>query len=96
MNKKEFENYDADFLHICIPFTNNFIRNSIELIKKFSPNGIVIHSTISPNTTKKLQTKIKIPVIYSATRGVHSRMLKDLQRYTKFFAIEKNTPKKLG
>jgi hypothetical protein len=35
-----------------------------------------------------------IPVIYSPTRGVHKRMLKDLKRYTKFFAISKNTPRK--
>jgi len=33
-------------------------------------------------------------VIYSATRGVHKRMLKDLRRYTKFFAIENNAPNK--
>jgi len=97
MNQKKFDKYqkyDTEFLHICIPFSKNFVKSSIELIKKFSPCGVVIHSTISPHTTEKLQTKTKIPIIYSATRGVHSRMLKDLQRYTKFFSIEKNAPKK--
>jgi len=34
-----------------------------------------------------------VPVIYSATRGVHKRMLHDLKRYTKFFAIDKKLPK---
>jgi len=33
-------------------------------------------------------------LIYSATRGVHKRMLKDIKRYTKFFAISKNAPKR--
>ena len=55
---------------------------------------IVIHSTVSPHTTEKLQSIFKIPVIYSATRGVHRRMLSDLKKYTKFYAIDKNAPNK--
>jgi len=89
----QFENYETSFLHICIPFTKNFQKNVLALSKKFSPKAIVIHSTISPNTTKKLQENLKIPIIYSATRGIHQRMLNDLKYYTKFFAIEKKAPK---
>ena len=37
---------------------------------------------------------MNIPLIYSATRGVHKTMLKDIKRYTKFFTISKNAPKK--
>jgi len=80
-------------LHICIPFTGKFIQNVLALNKKYHPKGIVIHSTISPGTTKKFQEKLSIPVIYSPTRGVHKRMLYDLKRYTKFYALEKNAPK---
>ena len=90
----KFEKYDTDFLHICIPFNKHFIKNVISISKKFSPNVIVIHSTISPYTTNKIQKNLKIPVIYSATRGVHKRMQSDLKRYTKFFAIESNAPNK--
>jgi len=80
------------FLHVCIPFSNKFQSNVKTLYKKFSPSCIVIHSTISPYTTKKIQSKLTIPIIYSATRGVHRRMLSDLKRYTKFFAIERDAP----
>ena len=52
----------------------------------------MIHSTTSPGTTNKLQHLLSIPVIYSATRGVHKRMHYDLKRYTKFYAIELNAP----
>jgi UDP-N-acetyl-D-mannosaminuronate dehydrogenase len=96
MNQKKFnklESIDTFFLHICIPYSTKFINNVIELCKKFDPIVVVIHSTISPYTTKMLQNKLSIPVIYSATRGVHKRMFYDLKRYTKFFAIEKNAPK---
>jgi len=63
------------------------------LIKKFDPDCVVIHSTVKPFTTKKIQEVSSIPIIYSAVRGVHKRMLYDLIRYTKFYAIENNTPK---
>ena len=96
INKKKFNKYqntDTQFLHICIPFTRNFITNVILLSKKFHPEAIVIHSTVSPHTTKKLQNHLNIPIIYSATRGIHKRMLHDLKHYTKFFAIEPLAPK---
>ena len=93
-NNKKYEKFDISLLHICIPFSKRFSKDVVLLCKKFSPEGIVIHSTISPHTTERLQAVLSVPIIYSATRGVHKRMLKDLKRYTKFFAIEKNAPKK--
>ena len=96
MNQKEFDKHkhlDTVFLHVCIPFSNKFQSNVKNLYRKFSPDCIVIHSTVSPYTTKKLQSSLKnIPIIFSATRGVHKRMLRDLRRYTKFFAIGKDAP----
>lgn len=95
MDEKKFAKYaslETDFLHICIPYTKKFAQNVIAVVNKFKPKGIVIHSTIEPNTTKKLQEKLTIPVIYSATRGVHKRMLYDLRRYTKFYAVESDAP----
>ena len=88
----KYANYETDILHICIPFSKKFQTNVLSLYKKFSPKIIVIHSTISPYTTKNLQKQLPIPVMYSATRGVHKRMLYDLKRYKKFFAIESNAP----
>ena len=97
MNLKKFQRYqntDTLFLHICIPFSKKFITNVLKLTEKFDPEIVVIHSTISPHTTSTLQSKLKIPVIYSATRGIHKRMIYDLKRYTKFFAISPKAPKK--
>lgn len=89
-----FETIPTSFLHVAIPVSKKFDSNVISLFKKFNPKCIVIHSTISPGTIEKIQSKIDSPVIYSATRGVHKRMLKDIKRYTKFFAISKNAPQK--
>ena len=96
VDQKKIERYkklQTSFLHIAIPMTDKFINNVLKLNKKFKPECIVIHSTIKPGTTKTLQKKLSIPVIYSATRGVHKRMIHDLKRYTKFFAISTNAPR---
>ena len=97
MNKEKFKKFEikpTSFLHIAIPASDKFDSNTQKLFKKFEPECIVIHSTISPGTTERIQKKIPVPVIYSATRGVHKRMMKDLLRYTKFFAISKTAPRK--
>ena len=95
LNKfKQLQNYSTSFLHIAIPVNAKFQSNIMKVYKEFAPECIVIHSTIGPGTTEKLQKKLDIPIIYSATRGVHKRMLKDLKRYTKFFSISKNAPRK--
>ena len=88
---KKYQHLQTRFVHVCIPYNEKFIDNVESLFEQFDPKSIVIHSTISPNTTKNLQEKLPIPVIYSATRGVHKRMLHDLRRYTKFYAVEPNT-----
>src|SRR5690348_3681271 len=78
MDEKKFVKYEklpTLFLHVCIPFTSKFVSNVVSLYKKFKPQCIIIHSTISPGTTNKIQSMFKIPIIYSATRGVHKRML---------------------
>ena len=97
MNKSKFHKFNelpTSFLHVAIPVTTKFDSNLIQLYKKFKPECIVIHSTIPPGTTEKLQKKLDSPIIYSATRGVHKRMLTDLKRYTKFFTISNSAPKK--
>ena len=96
MNEKKFKkykNFKTSFLHIAIPVSSQSISNVLNLYKTFQPECIVIHSTIIPGTTEKLQQKLPVPIIYSATRGVHKRMEYDLKRYTKFFVISINAPR---
>ena len=85
--KKDLESYSTRFLHVCIPYNKNFLNNVTKLNKKFLPEAIIIHSTIKPETTEKIQKKSSIPILYSATRGIHKRMIHDMKRYTKFFAV---------
>jgi len=96
MDVKKFDkikNNPISMLHVCIPFTNKFVENVLNIIDERNPELVVIHSTISPHTTESIQKKTNIPVIYSATRGIHKRMLKDMLRYSKFYAVYDWAPK---
>ena len=42
-----------DILHICIPYSKNFVNIVSKEIKKIKPKLAIIHSTIAPGATKK-------------------------------------------
>jgi len=72
-----------DFVHICIPFTD--ASKFADIVRMYSQLGqIVIHSTVAPGTSRKLNA------IYSPVRGVHARMFEDLHYYTKYYSGPKN------
>lgn len=75
-------------LHICMPFTDQdkFIEITKQYIKEYDPLVVVIHSTVKRGTTTKISKDADIPIIFSATRGVHTRFLEDMEYYTKFWA----------
>jgi UDP-N-acetyl-D-mannosaminuronate dehydrogenase len=74
-------------LHICIPYSTSFINTIKDFYDEWAPNSWVIHSTVKPGTTKILHDRFPISnLIYSPVRGVHARMLQDLERYTKCYS----------
>ena len=96
MNEKKFHKFSTlptSFLHVCIPFSKFFLKNIKNLNDQFHPECIVIHSTIRPKTTLQIQNTFDIPIIYSATRGVHKRMIQDMKKYTKFFSVYSTAPR---
>lgn len=99
MNKEQFQKLEAlptCIMHICFPFSEKFNDIIVKLFEKYKPKIIVIHSTIRPFTTEKLQKLMNIPIIYSAVRGIHKRMFKDLRRYTKFYSVYNWAPNSTG
>ena len=74
MNQKKFNKFSdvkTSFLHIAIPVSPKFENNIIQLNKKFNPECIVIHSTISPGTTVKLQEKTYDDRDMNIRAGIH-------------------------
>ena len=81
---------NPQYLHVCLPgelekFTDIVIEwiNEIKNIQV-----VVIHSTVKPGTTKRIQERSSIPILFSPVRGVHRRFLDDIKKYTKFISFD--------
>ena len=91
--KKYSENQvikNPEYLHVCLPgeltgFTD-IVVNWINKIKNIQV--VIIHSTVKPGTTKIIQEKLSIPILFSPVRGVHKRFLNDIKKYTKFISFD--------
>ena len=88
---------DSEYLHVCLPGELPDFEKTIVMwtAKIKGLKAIIIHSTIRPGTSKKIQERFEIPVLYSPTRGVHRRFLKDIKRYSKFVSSEKDIKPKI-
>jgi len=81
---------NPQYLHVCLPgelvkFTDIVIE-WVDRIKNIQV--VVIHSTVKPGTTKNIQEKLSIPILFSPVRGVHRRFLDDIKKYTKFISFD--------
>jgi len=82
---------NPEYLHVCLPGElSEFTDITLNWINKIEGlEAVLIHSTIKPGTTKKIQEKSKIPILFSPIRGVHKRFLDDIKKYTKFISSDK-------
>ncbi len=81
---------NPEFIHVCLPGElTEFEELTLSWISKIKDlKVVVIHSTVKPGTTKNIQEKCEIPVLFSPVRGVHTRFLEDIKKYTKFIASD--------
>lgn len=71
-------------LHICYPFSDGFVRTTVDYIEETGPALIVVNSTVAPGTTRAVYRFKRTPIVYSPVRGKHFKMKRDLLHYTKF------------
>ena len=79
------------YMHVCFPYSDTFEHDVLGYIKRFEPKVVIIHSTVLPGTTAKLQGMAKIPIVFSPVRGVHKTMVDDMLYYRKFISSLKNS-----
>ena len=81
---------NPQYLHVCLPGElEKFTDIVIECINKIKNiQVVVIHSTVKPGTTKTIQERSSIPILFSPVRGVHRRFLDDIKKYTKFISFD--------
>lgn len=73
----------CDFLHICIPYSDGFIKIVDDYRKLFKPLIVVIHSTVPVGTTRILNA------VHSPVRGVHPNLEQGIRTFVKYFGGEK-------
>ena len=76
----------VQILHLCFPYTADFIASAAGSASLYEPEVVVVNSTVVPGTTTEIQEKSGVPAVYSPVRGKHARMTDELRRYRKFVA----------
>ena len=89
----DINDFEVTAMHICIRLAgtdklHDFCRIVCDYVREFNPHVTIIHSTIPPGTTSKINTLLesKHLLAYSPVRGQHNRLERDLDRYDKWSA----------
>ena len=76
-------------LNVCIPYNNDFLDIVYEQIQTSKPIITIIHSTVLPGTTKRLQMLSPNKfVIHSPVRGIHPYLYDSLKRFVKYIGSD--------
>jgi UDP-N-acetyl-D-mannosaminuronate dehydrogenase len=73
---------NCSILNISIPYSKDFEAVVVEYLKTLKPELAIIHSTIPPGTTEKIN-KVFSNVVHSPVRGVHPNLLEGLKTFVK-------------
>lgn len=83
-------------LHVCLPYTEEFVNVVAAQQRKNRPTLVIIHSTVYPGTTAKIFKRSKIPIVHSPVMGLHPNLAKDILRFKKVIGPESKNSAKLA
>lgn len=58
-----------DAMHICIPYSDSFVRSAADYCIRFHPDLVIVHSSVAPGTTRRIFEQTEIPIVHSPIRG---------------------------
>lgn len=74
----------VEVLHICLPWSKDFIKISNKIINETNPKLTIIHSTVAVGTTKKIGGR----VVHSPIRGIHPNLYKGVKTFVKYIGTD--------
>jgi UDP-N-acetyl-D-mannosaminuronate dehydrogenase len=74
----------VDILHVCLPWSQNFVKIVKKEIKEIRPGLTIIHSTVAPGTTKNIGGN----TVHSPVRGVHPRLFEGIKTFVKYIGAD--------
>jgi len=79
--------FAADWMHIAIPYTDEFIPTVVEYTHMYTPKHIIIHSTVPVGTTRKVERQSDyIPTYFSPIRGRHPNLARAIRDFPKWYS----------
>jgi len=94
LKQDDLKNNKIDVLHICFPYSQDFVKESVRQIKKNRPAVTIIESTVDVGITKKINQILKTKsVVHSPVRGMHPNLTKSIKCFVKYIGAEN---KKMG
>lgn len=86
------EGIDMDFvsidlhkvIHICIPYSQDFIDIAKAYVKESQAELVIIHSTVPIGTTDKIPNAVHSPI-----RGIHPNLAEGIKTFVKYFGGKK-------
>lgn len=82
----------VDILHVCLPWTRDFVKIVKKEIEKTKPKLTIIHSTVKPSTTKKIGGM----VVHSPVRGIHPHLYQGIKTFVKYIGTDNKKAGKLA
>ena len=80
---------DCDYLHVCIPYSDDFVDQICECIEKENPKNVIIHSTVQVGTTRKIvEQSGLINICHAPVRGVHPNLNKGLKTFLMYLGYD--------
>lgn len=75
----EFFSGAPDVMHICIPYTDDFVKIVERYQSDYAPSLTIIHSTVRVGTSTKLEA------VHSPVTGKHPDLYESIKTFIKFF-----------
>jgi len=79
IDKEEGAVVPVDVMHICFPYSKKFVKQVKQYIEKYSPQVVVVHSTVPVGTTERCGEN----VFHSPVRGKHPNLERGLKNFMK-------------
>jgi len=80
--KNSDPNYRTEIMHVCIPWSDEFIPTVRRYVSTQNPNVVVIHSSVPVGTCEQLKA------FHSPIRGQHPDMTGGILNYTKYIGSD--------
>jgi UDP-N-acetyl-D-mannosaminuronate dehydrogenase len=75
-----------DVMHVCIPYSDEFIEVVKSYKKQFKPKHLIIYSTVPIGTTKQIKDAVHSPV-----EGVHPRLTESITIMPRWIGCNKKS-----